>query len=72
MEFIVDPFKLPPSNIHVLIGRNGVGKTWLLFQMAICILKSMEIAVDNNLSKKYKISNDFILENWGTSATSVK
>jgi ABC-type branched-subunit amino acid transport system ATPase component len=26
----VDPESLPPSNIHVVIGRNGVGKTTLL------------------------------------------
>lgn len=26
----VDPGSLPPSNIHVVIGRNGVGKTTLL------------------------------------------
>ncbi|WP_374611972.1 ATP-dependent endonuclease [Sphingorhabdus sp.] len=26
----VDPSSLPPSNIHVVIGRNGVGKTTLL------------------------------------------
>ncbi len=27
LSFIVDPTSKPPSNIHVLIGRNGVGKT---------------------------------------------
>ena len=26
----VEPHSLPPSNVHVLIGRNGVGKTRLL------------------------------------------
>ena len=29
-EFTVRPDSKPPSNIHVLIGRNGVGKTRLL------------------------------------------
>lgn len=66
MKFVVKPYKLPPSNIHVLIGRNGVGKTWLLYQMAICVLKSMEIAVDDTSSTKYSTGTDFILENWGT------
>ena len=27
MEFDVEPESFPPTNIHVLIGRNGVGKT---------------------------------------------
>lgn len=33
IEFYVDPESNPPSNIHVLIGRNGVGKTHLLHKM---------------------------------------
>ena len=30
LKFEVTPKSFPPSNIHVLIGRNGVGKTTLL------------------------------------------
>ncbi|WP_216845575.1 AAA family ATPase [Rathayibacter sp. VKM Ac-2857] len=30
LVFEVEPNSLPPSNIHVLIGRNGVGKSTLL------------------------------------------
>lgn len=33
LNFAVDPFSLPPSNIHALIGRNGLGKTTLLNEM---------------------------------------
>lgn len=66
MKFVVEPYKLPPSNIHVLLGRNGVGKTWLLYQMVICVLKSMEIAVDDTSSTKYSTGTDFTLENRGT------
>lgn len=33
LDFYVDPESNPPSNIHVLIGRNGVGKTHLLHKM---------------------------------------
>lgn len=33
IEFKVDPKAKPRSNIHVLIGRNGVGKTTLLNDM---------------------------------------
>ena len=33
-EFSVEPDSKPPTNVHVLIGRNGVGKTRLLAGMA--------------------------------------
>jgi predicted ATPase len=33
LEFNVLPDSLPPTNIHVVIGRNGVGKTHLLNSM---------------------------------------
>ncbi|MBC1574147.1 ATP-binding protein [Listeria booriae] len=33
LTFKVSPYKNPPSNIQVLIGRNGVGKTHLLKKM---------------------------------------
>lgn len=33
LDFHIDPDSNPPSNIHVLIGRNGVGKTHLLNNM---------------------------------------
>ncbi|WP_432016521.1 AAA family ATPase [Streptomyces hydrogenans] len=34
LEFRVRPHSNPPSNIHVIIGRNGVGKTRLLQNLA--------------------------------------
>jgi ABC-type molybdenum transport system ATPase subunit/photorepair protein PhrA len=33
LSFDVEPDSEPPTNIHVLIGRNGVGKTYLLTLM---------------------------------------
>lgn len=38
LTFDVQPEARPPTNIHVLIGRNGVGKTHLLDHMARAIL----------------------------------
>lgn len=38
VEFAVEPNTKPSSNIHVLIGRNGVGKTTLLNNMANALL----------------------------------
>lgn len=34
LSFVVEPESRPPTNIHVLIGRNGVGKTHLLNHMS--------------------------------------
>lgn len=38
IEFNVDPYSLPPSNIHAIIGRNGLGKTTLLNEMVNSIV----------------------------------
>jgi predicted ATPase len=44
LEFQVTPDSRPPTNIHVVIGRNGVGKTFLLNGMtrALVSVKSDE------------------------------
>ena len=34
MSFEVEPLSRPPTNVHVLIGRNGVGKSHLLNAMS--------------------------------------
>lgn len=34
LTFSAKPESEPPSNIHVLIGRNGVGKTYTLYNMS--------------------------------------
>ncbi|WP_405634776.1 ATP-binding protein [Streptomyces sp. NBC_00056] len=38
LTFEVDPSSAPPSNVHVLIGRNGVGKTTLLRGIAQAVV----------------------------------
>lgn len=38
LEFAVEPESQPPTNIHVLIGRNGVGKTRLLNGMTKALI----------------------------------
>jgi len=40
LEFNVTPESMPPTNIHVLIGRNGVGKTFLLNRMTRALVLS--------------------------------
>ena len=41
LTFSVKPESIPATNIHVLIGRNGVGKTWLLQNMIDAIFSSL-------------------------------
>jgi ABC-type transport system involved in cytochrome c biogenesis ATPase subunit len=38
LTFRVSPGSMPPTNVHVLIGRNGVGKTYLLSQMVNALI----------------------------------
>ena len=38
MEFVVTPESYPPTNVHVLIGRNGVGKTRCMRQLMDSLL----------------------------------
>ncbi|MGW2987416.1 AAA family ATPase [Streptomyces goshikiensis] len=38
LDFKIDPDSTPSSNIHVLIGRNGVGKTTLLRNLAAAVV----------------------------------
>ena len=38
LDFEVEPDSYPPTNVHVLIGRNGVGKTTMLNDMAQAIV----------------------------------
>ena len=40
LNFEVTPDSRPPTNIHVLIGRNGVGKTFLLNAMTRALVSS--------------------------------
>mgnify|MGYP003114230589 CR=1 FL=1 len=59
LTFKVDPNSNPPSNIHVLIGRNGVGKTFIIEGM-------IESILDGNSSAgvfKNMIDNSIIFSN---------
>jgi predicted ATPase len=44
LRFKVKPESFPPTNIHVLIGRNGVGKTYLINNMIDSLLEENEEA----------------------------
>lgn len=53
--FNVQHNQLPPSNIHAIIGRNGVGKSYLLKQMAYSYMN--ESSSDFGFTNQYQISN---------------
>lgn len=40
LNFVVTPESQPPTNIHVVIGRNGVGKTRLLNNMTRALVET--------------------------------
>jgi hypothetical protein len=40
MDFVVTPNSTPPTNVHALIGRNGVGKTHFMQNLAKAVLNS--------------------------------
>jgi ABC-type multidrug transport system ATPase subunit len=46
LTFSVEPESRPPSNIHVLIGANGVGKTFLLNKMMAALLADSASVAD--------------------------
>lgn len=47
LRFDVDPESNPPTNIHVIIGRNGVGKTYLIGNMIRSIIQTRGDAKEN-------------------------
>lgn len=57
LDFSVQPESFPPTNIHILIGRNGVGKTHLSNNMINSLLtndKSFgEFVLDNTEIENY-------------------
>lgn len=65
LNFRVEPNSHPPSNIHVLIGRNGVGKSTLLNELAKEFTKqpvltdSDELALSNIVSVSFSAFDEF-------------
>lgn len=54
IEFDINPLEEPSTNVHVIIGRNGVGKTRLIHNiMKSILLKSNDFGVIDKLSFSY-------------------
>lgn len=60
VEFSVEPESDPPTNIHVLIGRNGVGKTHLLNNMVLYLVEDKINHLDSGFSSQNDESIDDI------------
>lgn len=56
LTFDVIPNSLPPTNIHVLIGGNGIGKTTLIRDMVEGILSNDQDSVKGRFSYDYSDS----------------
>ncbi|MFA6900573.1 MAG: AAA family ATPase [Desulfurivibrionaceae bacterium] len=56
LEFRVTPDSRPPTNIHVLIGRNGVGKSFILNAMTRALVSSDR---DEEKDGVFKTQNDW-------------
>ncbi|MEZ0018228.1 AAA family ATPase [Sinorhizobium fredii] len=56
-SFRVQPYELPPSNIHVIIGRNGVGKTRLLAGMADALTRNQATSI--GIPGRFEFENKF-------------
>jgi ABC-type uncharacterized transport system ATPase subunit len=58
LHFEVTPDSRPPTNIHVLIGRNGVGKTYLLNGMTRALVSSDEDSAQDGAFTVVDMFND--------------
>ncbi|RYA24505.1 hypothetical protein CRU96_02385 [Malaciobacter halophilus] len=63
IEIKVEPNAKPSTNIHVLIGRNGVGKTTLLNNMVNAILPDRGTEEETGRFAEQSIFGDDTLEN---------
>ncbi|WP_198666134.1 ATP-dependent endonuclease [Tropicimonas sp. IMCC34043] len=54
LDFKVEPGSNPPSNIHVLIGRNGIGKSFILNAMIRALVTNAD---DENEDGKFVDEN---------------
>ncbi len=73
LNFKVIPKSIPSTNIHILIGRNGVGKTTLLNNMINSVVDNQSSADDtgNFYDLSFTGSEHLISDDYFSSVTSV-
>ena len=69
LDFSIEPDTRPPSNVHVIIGRNGVGKTHLLHQMTQALVGEGE-STRKNGRFEWK-EEDLVFGSWAKSFANV-
>lgn len=71
LDFNIAPYLKPSTNIHILIGRNGVGKTTLLNNMVRSIVDSN--ATEEEVGRFYDLSKFYtiIYKNYFSSVVSI-
>lgn len=52
LAFRVKPHTEPPTNVHVLIGRNGVGKTRCIQNLILSVLGGTQTNIQNGLLER--------------------
>lgn len=62
ISFNISPSSLPPTNIHVLIGRNGAGKTSMINCMINCLTGKKSKSINQFGSFHFKQSQEEITE----------
>jgi predicted ATPase len=62
LDFNVNPESFPPTNIHVLIGRNGIGKTLLLNNMISTLINEN---TSKNESGKFESESESMTNDTG-------
>ncbi|MFI8434429.1 AAA family ATPase [Streptomyces sp. NPDC079020] len=60
LDFHASPTSLPPTNVHALIGRNGVGKTSMMRGMALGVAGG-EIEVAQSAAQTAKFAPNVVL-----------
>lgn len=61
-KFKVQPESEPPTNVHVLIGRNGVGKTHNLNRMTQCLVEESPDAAEVGQFVNDEVADDILGE----------
>ncbi|MDR2000115.1 MAG: ATP-binding protein [Zoogloeaceae bacterium] len=58
LQFLVVPGSTPPTNVHVLVGRNGVGKTRCIQSLVNSLLEWSDEAVPSGIIRRLGENNE--------------
>ena len=64
LRFDVNPESNPPTNIHVVIGRNGVGKTYLISNMIRSIIYQRSNLKENAGETRFLTGHEMVADHF--------